>query len=208
MEVLRWLAAVLVAYLLGSIPCGLLFGRMAHGIDVRDYGSHRTGMTNVLRTMGKGAAITVLLLDALKAVLAVLFARWLLPAEPWAHVLAALAVAAGHNWPIFGGFRGGRGVVVSATCLGVMYPPALLIIAVVGVFLIWRTRYVSLGSVVGTALAPPLMLFAYTQGQVPFPYLVYSIVGAVLIIASHKDNIGRLLAGTESQIGQSARPAT
>jgi acyl phosphate:glycerol-3-phosphate acyltransferase len=208
MEVLHWLAAVLVAYLLGSIPCGLLLGRLAFGIDVRDYGSHRTGMTNVLRTMGKGAAVIVLLLDVLKAVFAVLFARWLLPTEPWAHVLAALAVAAGHHWPIFGGFRGGRGVVVSATCLGVMYPPVLLVIVGVGVILIWRTRYVSLGSVVATALAPPLMLIAYSQGQVPFPYLAYSIIGAVLIIAAHKDNIGRLLAGTESQIGQSARTAT
>jgi acyl phosphate:glycerol-3-phosphate acyltransferase len=208
MEVLRWLAAILVAYLLGSIPCGLLVGRLAYGIDVRDFGSHRTGMTNVLRTMGKGAALTVLLLDVLKAVVAVLFARWLLPTEPWAHVLAALAVAAGHNWPIFGGFRGGRGVVVSGTCLGVMYPPVLLIIVAVGLIVIWRTRYVSLGSVVSTALAPPLMLLAYSQGLVPFAYLAYSIVGAVLIIAAHKDNIGRLLAGTESQIGQTARPVT
>ena len=197
MEFLPWLAAVLVAYLLGSIPSGLLVGKLVYGIDVREYGSHRTGTTNVLRTVGKGAAGAVLLLDVLKAALAVLFARWLLPTEPWAHVLAALAVAAGHNWPLFSGFRGGRGVVVSGTALGVMYPPALLVLILVGLLVIWRTRYVSLGSVVGAALAPPLMLFAYSQGQVPFPYVAYSVIGAALIILAHKDNIARLLAGTE-----------
>jgi acyl phosphate:glycerol-3-phosphate acyltransferase len=204
MDALHWLAAGLVPYLLGSIPSGLLVGKLAFGIDVREYGSHRTGTTNVLRTMGKGAAAAVLLLDVLKAVLAVLFARWLLPQEPWAHVLAAMAVAAGHNWPVFSGFRGGRGVVVSATALGVLYPPVLLVVLPVGILTIWLTRYVSLGSVVATALAPLLMLFAYRQGQVPFAYLVYSVVGAALIIAAHKDNIERLLAGTESRIGQPA----
>ena len=78
----------------------------------------------------------------------------------------------------------------------------------VGLIVIWRTRYVSLGSVVSTALAPPLMLLAYSQGLVPFAYLAYSIVGAALIIFAHKDNIGRLMAGTEAQIGQTARPVT
>lgn len=201
---MAWIAVLAVGYLLGSVPSGLLIGRLAFGIDVREYGSRRTGATNVLRTVGKGAAAAALVLDLGKGVLAVLAAKALLPQEPWAHVLAALAAAAGHNWPIFVGFRGGRGVVVSAAALGVMNPLVLLAIIVAGLTVIWRTRYVSLGSVLGAALAPPLMLFSYTQGTVPVPYVVYSIAGAVLIIAAHRDNIARLLAGTEARLGQSA----
>ncbi|MDQ3699722.1 MAG: glycerol-3-phosphate acyltransferase, partial [Chloroflexota bacterium] len=153
---------------------------------------------------GKGAAAAALVLDLGKGVLAVLAAKALLPQEPWSHVLAALAAAAGHNWPIFVGFRGGRGVVVSAAALGVMNPLVLLAIIVAGLTVIWRTRFVSLGSVLGAALAPPLMLLSYTQGSIPFPYLAYSIAGAALIIAAHRDNIARLLAGTEARLGQSA----
>ncbi len=201
---MAWIAVLAVGYLLGSVPSGLLIGRLAFGIDVREYGSRRTGATNVLRTVGKGAAAAALVLDLGKGVLAVLAAKALLPQEPWAHVLAALAAAAGHNWPIFVGFRGGRGVVVSAAALGVMNPLVLLAIIVAGLTVIWRTRYVSLGSVLGAALAPPLMLLSYTQGSIPFPYLAYSIAGAALIIAAHRDNIARLLAGTEARLGQSA----
>ncbi|MGH2351597.1 MAG: glycerol-3-phosphate 1-O-acyltransferase PlsY [Chloroflexota bacterium] len=204
---LSWGAAVTVAYLLGSIPSGLLIGKVAFGIDVREYGSRRTGATNVLRTMGKGAAAAALALDLIKAVLAVLFARWLLPGEPWAHVLAGLAAIAGHNWPVFFGFRGGRGVVVAVAILGVMHFPVLLVVVGTGIVIIWRTRFVSLASVLGAALTPPLLLFFFLRGQVPLAYLVYGIVGAAVIIAAHRDNISRLLHGTESRIGQSVSRA-
>jgi glycerol-3-phosphate acyltransferase PlsY len=202
-----WIAAVAVAYLVGSIPSGLLIGKLVYGIDVREFGSGRTGTTNVLRTMGKGPAVAALVLDLSKGALAVLFARWLLPQEPWAQVLAAVAVAAGHNWPVFSGFRGGRGVIVSLAAMGVLYLPVALAALAVGLLVIWRTRYVSLGSMIGSAAAPPLMLLAYTQGRVPFPFFVYSVLGAILVIASHRDNIARLLAGTESRLGQPAATA-
>jgi glycerol-3-phosphate acyltransferase PlsY len=96
-------------------------------------------------------------------------------------------------------------VVVSAGAIGVLYPPAILAIIVLGLFVIWRTRYVSLGSVLGGALAPLLMLVAYVQGQIPFAYFVYGIIGAVIVIGSHRDNISRLMAGTEARLGQAAR---
>ncbi len=202
-----WIAVVAAAYLLGSVPSGLLIGRLVFGIDVREYGSRRTGATNVLRTVGKGAAGAALALDLLKGALSVLLAQVVLPQEPWLHVLAALAAAAGHNWPVFVGFRGGRGVVVSAAALGVMYPPVLLAIIVVGLAVVWRWRYVSLGSVLGAAVAPALMLACFVRGLIPLPYLVYTVAAAALIIASHRDNISRLLAGTEARVGQSALKA-
>lgn len=197
-----WLVVAVAAYVLGSIPSGVLVGRIYKGIDVRDYGSKRTGATNVLRTMGTGAAAVAFLMDAAKAVVAIVVARWILPHEPWSHVLAAMAVMAGHNWPVFAGFRGGRGVIVSATAVGMLHFPALVIMLIPGLVALWRTRYVSLGSIVSAAMAPPSFLFFYLRGDVPFAYLAYAVVGAALVILSHRDNIGRLLSGSESRLGQ------
>jgi glycerol-3-phosphate acyltransferase PlsY len=202
-----WLVIAVAAYLLGSIPSGVLVGRIYRGIDVRDYGSKRTGATNVLRTMGKGAAAVALVMDAAKAVVAVMVARWILPYEPWAHVLAAVAVTAGHNWPIFAGFRGGRGVIVSAAAVGVLHFPALVLMLIPGVAALWRTRYVSLGSIVSAAMAPPSFLFFYLRGDVPFAYLAYAVVGAAVVILAHRDNIRRLLSGSESRLGQRVNTA-
>src|SRR5688572_27185419 len=122
---LPWIAVGVSAYLLGSIPSGLWIGRLVFGIDPREYGSRRTGATNVLRTMGTKAALAVLVLDVAKGVAAVALARALMPYEPWGHVLAAFSAAAGHNWPLFSGFRGGKGVIVSATGVGMLYWPIL-----------------------------------------------------------------------------------
>ncbi|HEX2036232.1 MAG TPA: glycerol-3-phosphate 1-O-acyltransferase PlsY [Chloroflexota bacterium] len=197
-----WALSIVIAYLLGAIPSGLLIGKLGFGVDVREYGSRRTGATNVLRTLGKGAAALALALDLGKGILAVLVARWLLPTEPWAHVLAALAATAGHNWPIFTGFRGGRGVVVSTAAVAVLQVVVLAVLLPLAVFVIWRTRFVSLASILCAALAPPLMFICYLEGWAPLPYVVYTVIGAALLILSHRDNIGRLLAGTESRIGQ------
>jgi glycerol-3-phosphate acyltransferase PlsY len=209
--VLPWLLSVVVAYLLGSIPSGLLIGRLFFGIDVREYGSHRTGATNVLRTMGGGAAVAAGAMDFAKGALAVYFPRLLFPDDPiaasWAQALAALAVTAGHNWPIFVGFRGGRGVLVSVAAVAVMYPPMFLLHLVVAALVVWRTRYVSLASVVGAAITPPLFLLLYLGGQIPFAYVAYTIVGAVVVVVSHRDNIARLLNGTEARLGESASTA-
>lgn len=203
-----WCAVAIAAYVLGSIPSGLLIGKLLFGIDVRDYGSHRTGATNVLRTMGTGAAVAATTMDWAKGALAVSLARWLLPTEPWAHALAALLVAAGHNWPAFVGFRGGRGVIVSIAAVGVLHFPIMMILVAAGLLVVWRTRYVSLGSILGAVLTLVLFFVFYRLGDVPFPYLAYALVGAPLVIISHRDNIARLLAGTESRVGQRVQTAT
>jgi glycerol-3-phosphate acyltransferase PlsY len=154
--------------------------------------------------MGKGAAAAVVAADVLKAVAAVVLARWLLSVEPWAHVLAAIGVAVGHNWPIFVGFRGGRGVLVSFAATAVLYWPIFVFLLLFGIVILWRTRYVSLGSVLGAALAPVLFLIAHfvTPAEVPWPYVLYALLGGGLIVAAHKDNIDRLRAGTERKLGE------
>ena len=197
-----WLGVIAAAYLLGSVPSGLVVGRLIFGIDPRDYGSRRTGATNVLRTMGKKAAIVVTLMDLAKGVVAVSLARLLLPGEPWAHVLTAFAAAAGHNWPIFSGFRGGKGVVVSGAGVGMLYWPVFAILMIVGPLLVWRTRYVSVGSMGGAISAPISGLYFYLRGMMPGEYLVYMVAAAVLVVWTHRENIARLRAGNENRVGQ------
>ena len=202
-----WGVVVAVAYLLGSIPSGVWIGRYVFGIDPRNYGSRSTGMTNVLRTMGKKAAAATLTLDLVKGALAVVVARYLLPGEPWAHVLAAIGAAAGHNWPIFVGFRGGKGVVVSGAAVGVLYWPILAAIVPVGIVTVYLTRYVSVGSMIGAIVTALLALGAYVTGAIPLPYLLYFVIAAALVLWTHRSNVARLLAGTENKLGQRVQTA-
>ena len=202
-----WGVAIVIAYLLGSIPSGVWIGRYVFGIDPRDYGSRSTGMTNVLRTMGKKAAAAVLFLDLAKGAVAVAIARALLPDAPWAHVLAAFAAAAGHNWPIFSGFRGGKGVVVSGVAIGVLYWPILAAIIPVGIITVALTRYVSVGSMMGAIVTAALGIALYARGEIPDAYLFYLIVASALVLWTHRANMARLLAGTENKLGHRVQTA-
>lgn len=206
-----WVVVVaLVSYLLGAIPTGYWLGKVLKGIDIREHGSGSTGATNVLRTLGKGPGAMVLLVDVLKGVAAVLFARWLytLPTVtapldlqlwvPWMVTLAALAAMFGHSRSIWIGFTGGKSV---ATGLGVMlamsWQVGLTTLLVFGVLLAVR-RIVSLGSIVA-AIAAPLLMLLFQQ---PLPYLLMAIAGGGYVILRHRGNTERLLAGTEPQIGK------
>jgi glycerol-3-phosphate acyltransferase PlsY len=207
-------AAALVGYLLGSIPFGLIVGKMSTKTDIRQVGSGKIGTTNVLRTAGKKAAALVLILDLAKGALAVfiaglIFGRsytavggytlWLAPS---AQVLAALAAIAGHTWPVFVKFKGGRGV---ATFLGGMFilcPPAALFggeVLIVGAGL---TRYMSLGSIAGAVSTYAIIAPLTIMNGFPIEYLAYSLIGAIFIIVMHRDNITRLLTGTERKLGE------
>lgn len=199
------LLSLVIAYLLGSIPFGYLIVRLRAGADIREVGSGGTGATNVTRRAGKGAGAATLVLDALKGVAAVAAARWLAGGgEEGAWVVAAAAVMAvvGHIFPVWLGFRGGKGV---ATGLGVFLALApLAVLAAVPIFLlvVWQTRYVSLGSIVAAATAP---LWAWLWYGVVAPraglgpVLAALAVTAALIIAKHGGNMRRLRAGTESK---------
>jgi glycerol-3-phosphate acyltransferase PlsY len=197
---------VLLAYLLGSIPFGYLIVRVRGGGDVRESGSGGTGATNVTRRAGRAAGAMTLLLDALKGVLAVVLARWMLGSDAgvnWWVVATALAAVAGHIFPVWLGFKGGKGV---ATGLGVflgLAPLAVLCALPVFVFVVWATRYVSLGSMTAAAVLPVCVWLLGVPGDAranPAPLMTAAIAGAALIIFMHRANIGRLLRGEESKL--------
>jgi glycerol-3-phosphate acyltransferase PlsY len=197
--------AALLGYLLGAVPFGLIVGRATRGIDLREYGSHRTGATNALRTLGLRAAALVFLLDVGKGVAAVVLARALLgdaPLAEWAAAVAGFSAIVGHNWSVFIGFTGGRGVATSAGGLGAMTPWTIVILAPIVIGLVWRTRYVSLGSITGGLLAPIITTALWSVGAASVPAIAYSAAAGVLVTVAHADNIARLRAGTERRIGQ------
>jgi glycerol-3-phosphate acyltransferase PlsY len=199
------LLAAVLGYLLGAVPFGLIIGRLTKGIDLRRYGSHRTGATNALRTLGTRAAAAVLVLDVGKGVAAVVLTRVLFADDPivdWAAALAGVAAIVGHNWSLFIGFTGGRGVATSAGALGAMSIWAIVILAPVVAIVIWRSRFVSLGSISGALGAPIVTAALAAIGAATVPAIGYALASGLLVTAAHADNIGRLRAGTERRIGQ------
>ena len=187
------------AYLLGSVQPGLIVVKLTMDVDIRTLGSGRTGMTNVLRTAGKRAAAVVFLADAGKGVAVTLAAR-LLSDDAIVHAAVGIAVIVGHVWPVFAGFRGGRGIVTGfAASLGLDPWAALAGVAAFAPVL-GATRYVSLASVVSVAAAVAAFAVRTALFDAPAAYLGYAVVGATLIIAMHRDNIGRLLRGEERRL--------
>ena len=190
-----------LGYLLGSLPFGLIAGRVAMGVDIREHGSGNAGMTNVLRTVGARAAALVLLLDMGKAVLAVGLAR-VFSDSPGVEATAALAAIAGHNWPLFTGFKGGRGTSTGWGGLIILSPVSGLIATFIGLVTIAIWRYVSLGSLLGAVSgATALIALSLIQFE-PLAYAWYGAFGALMIVVRHRDNMGRLIRGQESKLGQ------
>ncbi len=205
---MRSLLVVIIAYLLGSIPFGYLIVRGRVGDDIRESGSGGTGATNVSRRAGKVAGLLTLVLDALKGSTAMLLAMKLTtsvgPAdENWTVAAAAVAVLLGHIFPVWLGFRGGKGVATGVGVFLVLAPVALLCAGVIFLAIVLSTRYVSLGSIAAAVLIP---VFVWLQSVFvrPLadlrPLLIAAILGALLIVFAHRGNIGRLARGVESQI--------
>ncbi len=208
---MTFVLAAALGYLLGAIPFGLMIGRATRGIDLRDYGSHRTGATNALRTLGARAAAVVLICDVAKGVAAVLLARVLFAADPqveWAAAIAGFAAIVGHKWSVFNRFTGGRGVATSTGALGAMSIWTVVILVPVVFGIMWRSRYVSLGSVSGALLAPVITAALWYFGVASLPAVVYALAAGVLVTVAHADNIARLRAGTERKIGQKEAVST
>ncbi len=199
-----YLILVPVCYLLGSIPFGLIAGKLYRHIDVRDFGSGSTGMTNVVRTVGVPVGALVLLLDMGKGVGAVALARYVLEAPEAAQAAAALSAIAGHNWPVFIGFRGGRGTATGWGALLMLWPVAWLVATIVGLLLIAITRYVSLGSVTATLVGCAVLAVACLAGAAPMGLLWFAAIGCAFVVGRHRGNIERLLKGEERKLGQSA----
>ena len=200
---------VALSYLLGSLSWSYFIVRLHRGIDVRTIGSRSAGATNVLRASGKSAALLALLLDAAKGAAAVVLARSL-EVGSWWLAAAAVAAVAGHVFPVFLGFRGGKGVATAAGVLALLVPGAAVgALAVFIVVVAWR-RYVSLGSI-SAAVALPLLVGVYwwsgafrgDHGVDSGPALLAGTAAiAVLVILKHHANVRRLLAGTESRLGR------
>lgn len=197
--VLRTVVLMLVAYLAGSIPVGVLVARAAGGTDPRTIGSGRTGGTNALRALGRKWATVVVLGDLAKGALPVLLARLVTGGtDPLAEVLCGAASVAGAIWSVFAGFRSGRGVGTGVGTMLVIQPLAVVLAAPVFIGAILLTRYVSLGSLLGSAaMLPVMLLFVLVAPGTPLSYVLYAAVGAAFIWLAHSDNIDRLLHGTE-----------
>lgn len=204
-----------IAYLLGSIPFGYLIVRTTQGADIRETGSGGTGATNVSRQAGKIAGTLTLILDALKGAVAVLVAKTLLglpiateslgplqQANYWWVTVAAVAVIVGHMFPVWLRFRGGKGVATGVGVFLALAPLAVALAAILFVLIVWKTRYVSLGSM-AAAMAIPVFVLAQNAFIRPVsplaPVVSASTIGAALIIFAHRGNIGRLIEGSESK---------
>lgn len=204
-----WLL-LLSGYLLGSIPSGWLAGRWLAGLDIREHGSGSTGATNVLRVVGKGPALAVFLVDVLKGSAAVVLARQLLGGallaggwvlDAWV-VAAGLAALAGHIWPVWLGWKGGKAVATGlGMLLGLAWPVGL---ACFGIFLtvLSLSRIVSLSSVVAALSLPLLMLGWFGSGGLRPAYLALALLTTALVVWRHRANLERLLQGTEPKLGE------
>ncbi|MDQ3907429.1 MAG: glycerol-3-phosphate 1-O-acyltransferase PlsY [Acidobacteriota bacterium] len=199
-------ALIIAAYLLGSIPFGYLIVRAKSGGDVRETGSGGTGATNVTRRAGKVAGVLTLALDALKGASAVVLARRLLAPDfgiDWWVAACALAVVAGHVFPVWLKFRGGKGVATGLGAFVCLAPLAVACACAVFVVVVWATRYVSLGSVVAAALLPLFVWLLYARGGPGSefePVVTCALAGAALIVFMHRANVGRLLRGNENKL--------
>jgi glycerol-3-phosphate acyltransferase PlsY len=204
----EYLANIVIGYLLGSIPVGLVVGYLFVHRDIREAGSGKTGTTNVLRTAGKLPAALVLVGDVLKGAAPALIGRFVFHDDGVAAAGAAAAII-GQIWPIFAGFRGGRGVASAFGGVLGLTPLIALIFPLIGAALVVPTRYVSLMSVIGTPIAAGVVVLTAAVFGQPWPYAFYAIFATLVVEYKHIPNIRRLLSGTEPRWGQGGeRPAT
>lgn len=199
---------IALGYIMGSLPWGLIVGYLWLRRDIRESGSGKTGTTNVLRTAGKIPAALVMILDIAKGAVPAFVGRLVFDNDG-AAVAGACAAVVGHIWPVFAGFRGGRGVASTYGGVLGLAPLISLGFPIVGAALVIATRYVSVMSVVGVPLCAALIAIAAALGWTEWIYVVFAAFATVLVEFKHIPNIKRLLAGTEPKIGQGGgSPAT
>ncbi|WP_010252317.1 glycerol-3-phosphate 1-O-acyltransferase PlsY [Acetivibrio cellulolyticus] len=201
--------ALLIGYLLGSANTSLIVGKF-YGVDVRKHGSGNAGLTNTMRTIGKVAALFVILGDILKGVLSCLIGYYILKDIqiaslvssidiPWnvGMFFGGLGAILGHNWPLYFGFKGGKGILTTFSVVMMTAPYIGLVLLGIFVVIVAITRYVSLGSIIGSALFPVFIAIFYTNAV----FVIFAAFVAILAIARHNQNIVRLINGTESKFG-------
>lgn len=184
-----------IAYLIGSIPSGLILGKLFWNTDLRKFGSKNIGATNAYRTLGIYPAIIIFVADFVKGILGVLLGIYFLN-TPIAMIIGGIAVIIGHNWSLFLRFSGGKGVATGLGVIAILMPIVTLTIFIVWVLIVVFTKYVSLASIVAAGLVPILAYFWIGQIE----YIIFSALAAGFVIYRHKSNIIRLLKGTEVKI--------
>jgi acyl phosphate:glycerol-3-phosphate acyltransferase len=209
----QFIAVVVVGYLLGSIPFGLIISKLKTGVDIRQHGSGKTGATNVMRAAGTKLGMLTIVLDVAKAAVAVLVATVIIRGSGtvtigtmsihWMHIAqvsAGMAAVAGHNWPVFAKFKGGRGVTAYFGTLFAIYPPVGIFGAQVLAIAALRSRHMSLGSMLGASAALFVMIPLTIVYSFPPIYLAYCSAVVAMIVIQHADNIRRLRQGTERRL--------
>jgi glycerol-3-phosphate acyltransferase PlsY len=200
---------VVLGYLIGAIPFGVVVGKLTRGIDVREHGSGGMGMTNVMRTVGRKAGALVFLADLLKGAGAVALAWPILGSSSdmliWGHVAGGAAAVIGHSWPVYIRFKGGRGIATGFGALLVISWQVALIALAVFILVVGITRYVSLGSILGALTMLVAMIPFVVYDLEHYAYTVFAAVIAAIVIFRHRGNIQRLRLGTESKIGQKVK---
>ena len=198
------LTAMVISYLSGSIPSSVWWGKGFFGVDIREHGSHNAGATNTFRVLGPKAGVPVLVLDVLKGFLPVRLLPLWSGAEPYSdawtllRVLLVLAAVVGHLYPVFAGFRGGKGIATSLGGVLAIHPGSALICIVVFSIVFLATRYVSLASLSAAVAFPFAIAFVFHEpGQV---LLGFAIVLCAVVLFTHRHNIGRLLKGNENRM--------
>jgi glycerol-3-phosphate acyltransferase PlsY len=194
------LVAAVVGYLIGAIPSGVIVGRM-RGVDPRGSGSGRTGTTNALRALGPRWAAAVAAMDVAKGIIAVLVGAAVASSE-WGAPVGGVAAVIGHVRSVFIGFGGGRGVATGGGALVVLVPLGILVALVEMGIIVWRTRLVSLGSLMAAVTVPLVAAALYAAGWIGIEPLVGAAAIGVVVVIAHADNIARLRAGTERRLGR------
>ena len=196
----------ITGYLIGAIPYGLIVGFISRGIDIRNHGSGSTGATNVLRILGLRLASIVVILDVSKAIIVIFIASFFVNGEPLIIAIGATFVILGHIWPITSKLRGGKGVLTGIVVLIILSPLSGVPSFILAVLTISVFKIVSLGSIVGTMASVIAILVLYLLGQEKnIEYVAYVIIGSIIILFKHTDNIKRLISKTEPKIGNSAK---
>ena len=203
--ILPALAVFVLGYVIGSIQPGLIVGRLVRGVDIREYGSGKTGFTNTLRTLGLVPALVVVFGDIAKGVVPVLVGD-LVIGSALASALGGVGAVVGHTWPVFAGFRGGRGVATSFGAFFAMAPLPATAAILAGLAILAVTRYVSLMSMLGVALGLGVMAWLVTAGRMPAEYLIFGVAVTLSVELNHLGNLRRLLQGTEPKLGQGGVP--
>ena len=190
-----WLLLIVAAYVVGSIPTGLIFGKLIWKKDLRRFGSKNIGATNAWRVIGKKAGLLIFVLDFLKGQIGVLIGCCLF-ATPGAMVVGGLFAMLGHIFPLFLGFKGGKGVATGLGVISTLMPKVTAIVVIVWLVMTLITRYVSVASIVAAVLTP-ILAACFNE---PIIYFLFALVAAIVIVFRHRENIQRLKSGRENKV--------